>query len=669
MKNRYKVNIFLFTMIALALFTSSITAQAKKSDKVKKISLSKKAVIKLSKGSYTYNGKKHKPKVTVKVNKKKLKKNKNYKIKYKNNKKVGKATVIIKAYNKNKKAKKIYVGSKKKTFIIKRAARTITFGKKAYTAVEGDGKFTITAKLSKGTSQIKFKSTNTKVVKIGKTSGQVTVVGAGTAQIVASVGTGKYYKAASAKVKITVSKKPKIVIDSEKSIREFNYENDKNRATYANYYAKGLVTYLKDLTSWKVLNKYTIPGLVPTADEDLLEGKIECNNLVPQGICCAGDYMITTAYCFDENHGSCLFVYDRESGEFLQTLILSKTSHVGGLTYDTKHKNLWLAYSSSSGQDNEIQMITYEQFKSYVKSTKKYLKLADLGEKHTVSNKPSVIAYDENSGYLWVATWTNIGIPSKMYAYEYVAGQETEKGYMKGELVHVKEVTGLTPDQSYMGFEAMDTDESQVAIKNIEDGKIATIATESGNISLQVNDQIIKIDGQDIERLEDIYNLFEDKDRLLIEGRKVGITILRDEETISGTITLASGGSNLYKDIKDRVQGLAFTKDGHIIFSRSYCRNTMLDEYVSDLIIYDGIEWDSANRDWKNWDDTAIIVLPPMVEAIILDSDNGLGNIVLDMIFESSAPNYYKGLDNNGNGESEAPIDRIIQLSLSLSTL
>ena len=45
--------------------------------------------------------------------------------------------------------------------------------------------------------------------------------------------------------------------------------------------------------------------------------------------------MLTTAYCMDDLHNSCIFVYNNKTGEFLKTLVLKdQKSHVGGITYD-----------------------------------------------------------------------------------------------------------------------------------------------------------------------------------------------------------------------------------------------------------------------------------------------------------------------------------------------
>lgn len=89
-----------------------------------------------------------------------------------------------------------------------------------------------------------------------------------------------------------------------------------------------------------------MPGLAPTADEDWTKNYIQCNNLCPQGVCMAGNYMLTTAYCMDDLHNSCIFVYNNKTGEFLKTLVLKdQKSHVGGITYDEKNKNIWVCHS------------------------------------------------------------------------------------------------------------------------------------------------------------------------------------------------------------------------------------------------------------------------------------------------------------------------------------
>lgn len=112
----------------------------------------KDAKITLSKTSYNYDGKAKKPTVTVKLGNKKLVKDKDYTITYKNNKNIGTATVTIKG-------KGNYTGTLTQTFTIK--------AKKGTAFTSGSYKYKVT-----GTSTVAFngiKSTKTTEVTIPKT--------------------------------------------------------------------------------------------------------------------------------------------------------------------------------------------------------------------------------------------------------------------------------------------------------------------------------------------------------------------------------------------------------------------------------------------------------------------------------------------------------------------
>ena len=88
-----------------------------------------------------------------------------------------------------------------------------------------------------------------------------------------------------------------------------------------------------------------------------------CNCMTPQGICVAGDYILTTAFCnvdsykqdLEENsdemaneimkaseetherHNSVLFVMSKKTKEHLSTLVFDDRSHVGGIAFDGKY--------------------------------------------------------------------------------------------------------------------------------------------------------------------------------------------------------------------------------------------------------------------------------------------------------------------------------------------
>lgn len=84
------------------------------------------------------------------------------------------------------------------------AATTLKVGKVA-AKTYGDAKFALNVKCSRNDKKT-FTSSNTKVVKVDGT-GKVTIVGAGKAVVTVSVAANQNYKAAAAKVAITVNKK------------------------------------------------------------------------------------------------------------------------------------------------------------------------------------------------------------------------------------------------------------------------------------------------------------------------------------------------------------------------------------------------------------------------------------------------------------------------------
>ena len=166
------------------------------------------AKVTLSKTSYTYTGKAKKPSVTVKLSGKTLKKGTDYTVSYKNNKKVGKATVKITGINK-------YGGTISKTFKIKpkaTAVKTLTSPMKAqlkvtYNKVKGATGYQVTYSTSK-----KFTKATTKTVTVkgaGKLSKTVKSLKKGKAYYVKvraykTVSGTKYYSSYTAAKKIKV---------------------------------------------------------------------------------------------------------------------------------------------------------------------------------------------------------------------------------------------------------------------------------------------------------------------------------------------------------------------------------------------------------------------------------------------------------------------------------
>lgn len=91
---------------------------------------------------------------------------------------------------------------------------------------------------------------------------------------------------------------------------------------------------------------YTIPGLTQTPSllaEGEMEGEEEeAGDMTPQGMSFVGDYLAISAYSKSYRYHSVLWLLDRKTGEFVKTIVLPTTSHVGGLAYDPDHERLWV---------------------------------------------------------------------------------------------------------------------------------------------------------------------------------------------------------------------------------------------------------------------------------------------------------------------------------------
>lgn len=643
MKKRYGTW-FLVCLIFLVLsvWTHTVEAHAKK----KVYSLAK-ASIKLNKTVYVYSGSEKKPSVTVMLRKKKLKAGKDYSVSYKNNKKPGKATVTIKAKNKKK-----YRGSKKIKYTIQKATRILTPGKTAYSAVEGDGSFQITGKLSKGKGDILYSCASKDVIRVTD-DGKVTVVKSGTATVKMKAYATELYSSASATVKVSVEKKPVRVVDADAAVKNYIYP-------VLNYACSNFC--LTDF-AWTTENKYIIPGLGPTAEDDLIQEYVKCGNLCPQGICMAGDYLLTTAYCMDDIHESCVFVYDRENGTYLNTIILTQKSHVGGITYDggdTEDGNVWICHSES----NKLQRIPYSALKTHVTGSKTCvnykpdeLVMSDEDGYHGVANKPSAIAYNPKDGYLWVTEFLtrDAGREATMAAYE----------YRDGELCEVSKYLH-SAEEDCLGVVTTDPEDEELEVAGVSGGAIVvSVVTEkegsNGEAALEEGDLITKIGDSEIfgsDSLAKALGEVKEGDRIPLEGVRVledgSVTTIFDYITAEKRSTKSA-----VRTIPYYVQGVTFTESGKAVFSRSWGRNQTKNQFISELMVFQAT-W---NRDemWdpdEIWEEEMAVALPPMAEEVEMNGNE------LYILFESAAMTYLEGTD--GKGTSDCPIDKIISVDLGI---
>lgn len=122
-------------------------------------------------------------------------------------------------------------------------------------------------------------------------------------------------------------------------------------------------SYRYDLAFSRTLMEYADFRNLYRADYSTAIPGLECTNLyasdseqmVPQGLCIAGDYMLITAYDKSKEENSVLYVLSNEDAadrKLLTTIVLPDQNHVGGITFDGS--SLWIA-KSTTGYVSEIQ--------------------------------------------------------------------------------------------------------------------------------------------------------------------------------------------------------------------------------------------------------------------------------------------------------------------------
>lgn len=147
-------------------------------------------------------------------------------------------------------------------------------------------------------------------------------------------------------------------------------------------------------------NSFVIPGLkaTRTLKSDKSKHTSVCTSMTPQGICVAENYYLISAYCHAKEHNSVIYVIDKDSHEFVKEIVLKGRPHVGGLAYDTIHKNIWVAcHSNGTAYVNFFKMTDLEQY-----SLDTEIKPLDFQEEYPIYSIPrsSFIYYMDGGLYV-----------------------------------------------------------------------------------------------------------------------------------------------------------------------------------------------------------------------------------------------------------------------------
>lgn len=196
------------------------------------------------------------------------------------------------------------------------------------------------------------------------------------------------------------------------------------------------------LWNYGALRKYyfadystAIPGLENTC---FLSSATD--QMVPQGICIAEDYMLISAYDKSGKEKSVLYVLSNEDAanrELLTTIVLPDRNHVGGIAYDGA--SLWIAKSTSK----RLSAISYERIAEAALSGQSICEMKEYDGEYNCGVTASFVSYQD--GRLWVGTSHSFvgrqGVLTVFRQTEAVAGTEAETDGETGEKAKTEDGT------------------------------------------------------------------------------------------------------------------------------------------------------------------------------------------------------------------------------------
>lgn len=143
-----------------------------------------------------------------------------------------------------------------------------------------------------------------------------------------------------------------------------------------------------------------IPGLEAT--KTLTEntgGKTEiCTSMTPQGLTIARDYILVSAYCHTHKHNSVVYVMDKNTHEYIKTIVLKDKNHVGGLAFDKEYNMIWV--STSHNGRAAASAFSLQNLEAYnFEKTQAPMEYTYAHDLYTLE-KDSFMSYED--GYLYI---------------------------------------------------------------------------------------------------------------------------------------------------------------------------------------------------------------------------------------------------------------------------
>ncbi len=219
-------------------------------------------------------------------------------------------------------------------------------------------------------------------------------------------------------------------IDNYYNVERYPYKTCKADA------ADGRQILLKEC-EYHFWDNLLIPGMPQTRESDYLNNYITQATQCMQGLCFTPEYILMTSYAESDTVPGTLMIFDRDSGEYLVSLTMKVSSHLGGVTYDGE--NIWICHS----EQKTLERIDYNFVQKIVESGANYcVDVSGISVEYKIKNSPSCIAYYGDR--IWVATHTTV-FDGTMVSYSYNAN--TEELVPLAEYDIPKEVQGVAFDE------------------------------------------------------------------------------------------------------------------------------------------------------------------------------------------------------------------------------
>ena len=185
---------------------------------------------------------------------------------------------------------------------------------------------------------------------------------------------------------------------------------------YGEKFKKTLCRYEGFRDMYQEEKSIAVPGLMYTR-----LGNSGSGQMVPQGICIAGEYMLITAYDREKRQNSVIYVLSGENDQkwkYVTAIVLPDRNHVGGIAFDGE--NIWIAKSTSG----YLSVFSLKEVEKAVLSGEDSYLLEKYTENVYCGVTASFVTWYRDR--LWVGTYRSGFNPGKLTCYRPV---RTENGF------------------------------------------------------------------------------------------------------------------------------------------------------------------------------------------------------------------------------------------------